>query len=205
MKYSEGALIKAYLRPLEDKEEEKEKKKGQMKELPGVVEKKAFEKNDLKTITNAPIGSFEYASDSIVYKKDALKLLKAKNLKTLRAHKHNKKLSPLEHLLREIRDPQIAQNCTNVLEHFRKIASTPKKTVTILPPVKSISDIPTVKSKKKKKKKKRKKKKRTKSSLRNNTTISKPPTFTLIETRRRRLDSLGYPIIRSDPPYYYEY
>ena len=199
MRYQEGALIKAYLRPIEEEE-----KKDKVKEVPGLVEKKAIEKNDPQTITNAP-GSIEYASDSIVRRKDALKLLKAKNVKTLRAHKYNKKLSPLELLLRDIRDPQIAQNCTNVLQHFRKIASTPKKTVTILPPVKSISDIPTVKSKKKKKKKKRKKKKRTKSSLRNNTTISKPPTFTLIETRRRRLDSLGYPIIRSDPPYYYEY
>ena len=191
MRYQEGALIKAYLRPIEEEE-----KKDKVKEVPGLVEKKAIEKNDPQTITNAP-GSIEYASDSIVNKKDALKLLKAKNVKTLRAHKYNKKLSPLELLLRDIRDPQIAQNCTNVLQHFRKIASTPKKTVTIFPPVKSISNI----LKAKKKKKKRKKKKRTKSSLRNNSTISKPATFTSIETRRR-LDSLGYPIIRSDPLYY---
>ena len=188
----DGALIKAYLRPFEEEkveefEEEKvEKKDNKGKEI-------NFMKKEKKVFENAGEES-EYATDSIVHKKNALTLLKMKNVKIFQVKKSTKKLSPLDRLLRDIRDPQIAKNCTNVLEHFRKIASkTNPKTLNY----KSTFPKDTVKSTKKKRKK-RKKKKHTKSSL---SSEPQSPTFTAI-SERSRLDSLGYPTLRSDLAYY---
>jgi hypothetical protein len=188
----DGAMITAYLR------EDEEKDNGEILEeeiLEEEEEEEEEEEVEVKAV-HVTKSSGEYASDSIKMD-DALNLLKTKNLRkfrySIRNSKSKQKLSQIDRLLLEIRDPKIKRNATNVLKYVRQIAKS--RVGQPSPEIPSIiykqqKPLTIVKTKKKKKKRKAL---RTQSSLHH---MNKDGTFTRISLRPR-LDSLGYPLSTS--------
>ena len=193
----DGAMITAYLR------EDEEKDNGEILEEE-ILEEEILEEEEEVEVKAVHVtkSSGEYASDSIKMD-DALNLLKTKNLRkfrySIRNSKSKQKLSQIDRLLLEIRDPKIKRNATNVLKYVRQIAKSrvgqpsPEIPSIIYKQQQQQQPLTIVKTKKKKKKKKKRKALRTQSSLHH---MNKDGTFTRISLRPR-LDSLGYPLSTS--------